>query len=709
MKSEKTERRSLARVPMRARTRKNTPVPRTLVLAVLCAFTSAAHAGGVQTLEPVTIAGSREGLVGLADSASEGTVTQKQIATRPWLRPGEVLETVPGLIVTQHSGDGKANQFFLRGFNLDHGTDFATFALGVPVNLPTHAHGQGYTDVNFLIPELINTVRYRKGPYSAQQGDFSAAGSVRVDYVRTLESSIGEVGFGENGFRRLFAATAPKLGAGNLLIAGEGYNNDGPWLVPQDYRKKNAVLRYAQGSEFDGFDVSFLAYDADWTATDQVARRAVDAGLVSRFGSLDPSTGGETSRYSLSTQWARRGEDSATRANAYIIRYKLNLFSNFTYFASDPANGDQFEQADRRTYYGGEARHTWKLSGFGRELDLSVGGKLRFDDIDNVGLFLTRARQRLQTIRADGVEQTGAGAYVELGVPWSDLFRTVAGVRADTYRAKVTSDTPANSGTSSDEIVTPKFTAVFGPIAKSEFYASIGHGFHSNDARGTTATVNPDPRDPGFGTALDKAPPLVRAKGRELGARTAIVPGLQTALALWELKLASELVFVGDAGTTEASRPSRRRGVEFANYWTPLLGLTVDLDLAWSSARFRDFDPAGDRIPGAIERTASFGVAFDSRGAVFGGLRARYFGPRPLIEDNSVRSASSTLVNARLGYRFGKRAEVALDVLNLLDRKVDDIEYFYESQLAGEAAPVADRHFHPAEPRTVRVTARLNF
>jgi outer membrane cobalamin receptor len=253
---------------LRARRRKNTPIPRALVLAVLCAFMFAAHAGGVQMLEPVTIAGSREGLVGLADSASEGTVTQKQIATRPWLRPGEVLETVPGLIVTQHSGDGKANQFFLRGFNLDHGTDFATFALGVPVNLPTDAHGQGYTDVNFLILELINTVRYRKGPYSAQQGDFSAAGSVRVDYVRTLESSIGEVGFGENGFRRLFAATAPKLGAGNLLIAGEGYNNDGPWLVPQDYRKKNAVLCYAQGSEFDGFDVSFLAYDADWTATD---------------------------------------------------------------------------------------------------------------------------------------------------------------------------------------------------------------------------------------------------------------------------------------------------------------------------------------------------------------------------------------------------------------------------------------------------------
>lgn len=674
----------------------------------LALFSGLAVAGGVQSLDPVTVTGARAGL-GVADSASEGTVMQQQIATRPWLRPGEVLETVPGLIITQHSGDGKANQYFLRGFNLDHGTDFATFVLGMPINMPTHAHGQGYTDLNFLIPELVGSVRYRKGPYSAQQGDFAAAGSARIDYVRTLSSSIGEVGFGENGFRRLFAATAPKIGDGSFLLAAEGYDNDGPWQVCQGYKKKNAVLRYSQGTVADGFDMSFLAYDAEWTATDQIARRAVSAGTLDRFGTLDPTTGGETSRYSLSAQWARRGDASATRASVYAIRYRLNLFSNFTYFASDPANGDQFEQADRRTVFGGEARQTRKFDAFGRDMDISVGGVLRQDDIENVGLFPTRVRQRLATIRSDEVKQTGAGAYAELGVPWSDTFRTIAGVRADTYRAKVTSDTAANSGTSSDSIVTPKFTAVIGPFARSELYASVGHGFHSNDARGTTATVNPDPRDPGFGTALDKAPPLVRAKGQELGARTAFVPGLQTSLTLWQLKLASELVFVGDAGTTEASRPSRRRGVEFANYWTPAPGMTVDLDLAWSTARFRDFDPAGDRIAGAIERTASFGVAYDDNGAYFGGLRARYFGPRPLIEDNSVRSAPSTLVNARLGYRFGKRAEVALDVLNLLDRKVDDIEYFYESQLATEAAPVADRHFHPAEPRTVRVTLRVNF
>jgi hypothetical protein len=690
-----------------ARARRRARCSRTGVLLAAGVFAASVQAGGVQTLEKAEVVS--QGLVGVAESASEGTVTQKQIATRPWLRPGEVLEIVPGLIVTQHSGDGKANQFFLRGFNLDHGTDFATYVLGVPVNLPTHAHGQGYTDVNFVIPELVATVRYRKGPTSVQQGDFGAAGSVAVDYVRSFERPFAEAGLGENGFRRLVAGISPRLGDGTLLLAGEGYRNDGPWDVPQRYRKGNGVLRWSQGSEGDGFDVALLAYDARWTATDQVASRAVGQGLIGRFGSLDPTSGGETSRTSLSAQWGTRGADTATRANAYLADYRLNLFSNFTYFASDPLDGDQFEQEDRRRYFGGAVSRTWFTSLAGRGAEMTLGVRARQDSIEAVGLHLTRARQRLATIRSDDVTQRSLAVYGEAGVAWTPWLRTVAGLRADAYEFDVASDTPANSGSLRDSIVTPKFTAIVGPFAQTEFYASLGHGFHSNDARGTTIRVNPDPRDPGFGSAVDPVKPLVRARGSELGVRTGIVPRLQTALALWQLDLASELLFVGDAGTTEANRPSRRRGVELANYWTPLPGLTLDVDLAWSRARFRDPDPAGDRIPGAIERTASLGVAYDNGGAWFGGARLRHFGPRPLIEDDSARSSSSTLVNARLGYRFGKRAELVFDALNLLDRQVNDIEYLYESQLAGEAAPVADRHFHPAEPRTLRVSLRLNF
>jgi outer membrane receptor protein involved in Fe transport len=668
-----------------------------------------ALAGGEQTLEPVTVTGSRSGLIGTADSASEGTVTREQVASRAWLRPGEVLETVPGLIVTQHSGDGKANQFFLRGFNLDHGTDFATFVLGMPVNLPTHAHGQGYTDVNFLIPELISSVRYRKGPYSVQQGDFASAGSASVDYVRRLDASFAEVGLGQNGFQRLVAATAPQVGPGNLLIAGEGFRNDGPWNVPEDFRKKNAAVRYSVGDESDGFDIALLAYDADWTATDQIAQRAVTSGLIGRFGSLDPTTGGKSSRYSLSTQWVGRSDDAVTRANAYVVSYRLNLFSNFTYFLDDPVNGDQFEQADRRTFAGGGLQRSWSLNWGPRPVDLTAGFKLRQDDIDNVGLSLTRARQRLQTIRADSITERSAGIYAEAAVKWTPWLRTVTGLRADWYHFDVESDRPENSGTRKDSIVTPKATAVFGPFAASEFYLSWGQGFHSNDARGATTRVNPDPRDPAFLQPVDPVNPLVRTRGSEVGVRGAWLPGLQTALALWRLDIDSELLFVGDAGTTEASRPSTRRGIELANYWSAGRGLVVDADLAWSRAVFRDASDVGNRIPGAIERTASVGVTFDDRGPYYGGLRLRYFGPRPLIEDNSVRSNSSTLLNARAGWRLDKRVEFTLDVLNLLDREVNDIEYYYESRLAGESAPVADRHFHPAEPRTIRLSVRVNF
>jgi len=669
----------------------------------------AAFAGGQQTLEPVEITGSVFRLIGAADSASEGTVTQRQITTRPWLRPAEVLETVPGLIVTQHTGDGKANQYFLRGFNLDHGTDFATFALGMPVNLPTHAHGQGYTDVNFLIPELISTVRYRKGPYSVHQGDFAAAGSATIDYVRVLDATFGEVGFGQRGFRRLLAAGSPRLGDGHFLLAGEAYRNDGPWEVPQGYRKNNGVLRFARGTESQGFELALLAYDARWNATDQVAQRAIDGGLIGRFGTLDATTGGETSRYSLSAQWAARDAATATRASAYAVRYRLDLFSNFTYFLDDPENGDQFEQRDRRSYYGGELQRTWFLDWGGRAVELTAGAILRQDDIDEVGLYLTSARQRLQAVRVDEVMQRSLAAYGGASVQWSPWLRTIAGLRYDGYRFDVRSDTPENSGTRSDAIVSPKLQAVFGPFGNTEWYAAYGHGFHSNDARGATIRVNPDPRADDFGQPVDPVSPLVRAKGAELGVRAAWLPNLQTAIALWRLDLASELLFVGDAGTTEASRPSRRQGIEWANYWTPLPGLIVDADFTWSKARFTDSAPEGDRIPGAVETTAAVGIAFDDGGPFYGGLRLRYLGARPLVEDNAVRAAASTLVNARAGWRLARNAELMLDVLNVFDRKVNDIEYYYDSRLRDEADPVADRHVHPAEPRTLRLALRVKF
>jgi len=292
------------------------------------------------------------------------------------------------------------------------------------------------------------------------------------------------------------------------------------------------------------------------------------------------------------------------------------------------------------------------------------------------------------------------GIYVEDTLHVTEKFRTIVGVRADRYNFDVDSNIPVNSGTASDSIVSPKLSLIFGPWAKTEYFINYGYGFHSNDARGTTITVDPTDRV----TPAEKVDPLVRSKGAEIGVRTEIIPNVESSLSLWELRLDSELLFVGDAGTTEPSRPSKRTGIEWTNHYKPYSWLLLDLDLSASRTRFTDEDPAGDYIPGSLERVVSFSVTVDSLGPWFGMLQYRYFGPRPLIEDNSVRSQSTQLTNLRVGYKIESKWRVHMDVFNLFDREDHDIDYFYASQLRGEAAPVDDIHFHPIEPRTFRVT-----
>ena len=674
----------------------------TVAWAVLLHSPAIAQTGDT-VLAPVVIEGSRNSLLGDAATANQGLVTRPQLEARTVYRPGEVLEAVPGLVVSQHSGEGKANQFYLRGFNLDHGTDLRTTVDGMLVNQRSHAHGQGWTDVNFLIPELTNLLEYRKGPFFAAEGDFSSAGAVNVRYFNTLAQGIASVGLGQNGYARTFLAASPQLGDGNLLYAVELFRNDGPFTVGDDFRKRNGVLRYSQGAEDNGFNVTLMAYEASWHATDQIPLRAVAAGSLGRFDAVDQTDGGQASRYSLSGAWRRSTERGSSKVSVYIARSQLDLFSNFTYFLDDPVNGDQFAQPDRRTSMGISASHTWPSAGLGRSSETTVGVQFQNDVIDNE-LYNSVARQRTSTTRSDHIVQGSLGVYLENSTQWTDKFRTVAGLRADTYRFDVASSNPANSGSASDAIVSPKLNLIFGPWRKTEFYASAGTGFHSNDARGTTITI-----DPKTAAAADKVSPLVRSRGLELGVRSELIAGLQSSLSVYQLELDSELLFVGDAGTTEAGRPSRRVGFEFSNYYKPNRWLTIDADVAFAQARFRDPNPAGDRIPGAVEGVASLALSVDKVGPYFGALQLRYFGARPLIEDNSVRSQSTATLNGRIGYKISPKLKIELEGFNLTDRKDSAIDYYYASQLKGEGVAVDDVHFHPIESRSFRLTLTANF
>jgi outer membrane receptor protein involved in Fe transport len=675
-----------------------------LLGAPLTLLAGAADAAPEEAILPaVVVETSRNSQLGIAESANAGIVTQQQLEARTVYRAAELLETAPGLVVSQHSGEGKANQFYLRGFNLDHGTDLRTTVDGMLVNQRSHGHGQGWTDLNFLIPELAARLEYRKGPYYAADGDFASAGTASVVYADRLDRGIASIGIGQNGYLRTLLADSPGLGRGNLLYALELFHNDGPYTHPDDYRKINGVLRYSGGNAANGFNVTAMAYRASWNATDQIPQRAVEDGRLSRFDAVDTTDGGRSHRYSLSGAWRRADAASSDAINAYLIHNKLDLFSNFTYFNDDPVNGDQFAQPDRRSTIGLNISHAWRMPLFGRHSENTVGLQLQNDNIFN-GLYRTAARQRLSTTREDHIVESSVGAYFENNTQWADGFRTVAGLRGDRYRFDVRSDNPANSGKAGGGIVSPKLNMIFGPWANTEYYLNIGRGFHSNDARGATITV-----DPGENVPAGRVTPLVRSRGIEVGLRSEFIPGLQSSLALYQLDFDSELLFVGDAGTTAASHPSRRYGIEFNNYYRAANWLTIDADLAFARARFRGIATGDDRIPGAVEGVASAALAVDNLGPWFGALQLRYFGPRPLIADNSMRSKATATLNGRVGYKISRGMRVELEGFNLTNRRDSAIDYYYASRLRNEPAAVDDIHFHPIESRSFRVVLTANF
>lgn len=656
----------------------------------------------IAEMSNITISGNAQ--TGGAVSASMGTVVAEQIAQRPISRAGEILETVPGLIVTQHSGEGKANQYFLRGFNLDHGTDMATFIDGMPVNNRTHAHGQGYTDINFIIPEMIESLDYSKGPYYGKEGDFANAGAVRMHSKSSMDDTLIKIGFGQFGYQRVLLAggTNDLFSDGDRFIAAlDTTRYDGPWDVAQEQEKYSAMAKYTFGNAVNGGNISFMGFDNTWTATDQVPQRYIDNG-GDRYDSLDDTTGGDSHRYSISYEGWHDIAGKSLQSNVYVVDYGLDLFSNYTY-AIDPVNGDQIRQYDERKIIGGSllfdvlptAKGEWQL-----------GMDVRHDNIGDVSLSATTKRNVREVLIRHKVEETGLGLFLQNNHNWTNTFRTQIGARIDYLQADVENRLTGEQSDANDSMVSPKFNAIYSATETTHIFFNYGQGYHSNDARGFSE---------GSRATNGKADVFARSEGADIGVQSQLTDTLQLAASLWWLTLDSELVFVGDNGETEASDKSERKGVEASIFWQPQSWLIIDSDVALSQARLQPSGQSDQYIPGAIERVFSLGVAVHDFGQWDAGLRLRHFGDFALNEDNSERADAVTMLNAQLGYDFTTSLSGSVEVLNITNEEGNDITYLYDSRLPAvngnpaEVTDVEDVHLHPTEPRMVRASLAYRF
>lgn len=724
--------------------------PLVCFLFILLGFTEADAQSHEDEIEEVVVWGRQRALIGEALSASEGFVGYADLSTRPMLRVGELVEVIPGMIATQHSGSGKANQYFLRGFNLDHGTDFSAFVDGVPANQRSHGHGHGYLDLNFIIPETVEHVAYSKGPYAVDRGDFAIAGSSSIKTYDRFEQPFARLTVGEHEYARIVGGASMEIFGGDLLFAGEAQGYDGPWILDEDLQKYSALAKYTRDDGQRRLQIVLNSYRSEWMATDQIPLRAVEEGylantnngvervFLSPRGNIDPHLGGDTTRTSAAAIF----ESTGLHLSVYATHYGFDLFSNFTYFLADPVLGDQFEQVDNRWTFGGDAAYFFERSLGGLKLENRIGADFRYDDIGEIGLFSTQRRERVSAKRDDSVRIQSVAGFAESIIHWTPRLRITLGARADHVKFAVRDSLISeNEGSGDDIVVSPKAALAWSAHDQLELYVNYGAGFHSNDVRGVVISVNPN-----NGLAAEKTPLLVKGRGAEIGLRASPLAGLNVTAAGFWIDLDSELVFVGDAGATEATDSTRRFGFEAEAFWRATDWLTFDISVTTIQARFSSAPKNQNRIPNAVEDTLAAGATVMAPNGLTAAIRLRRLGSAPLSEDNAFRSDPTTTVNLRLAKRIGV-VELGIDVLNLFDSKDNDITYFYESRLpnewqrvgsAGERRPrlvkslgannlglddsahllpppllapagVEDIHFHPLEPRMVRLTisARL--
>lgn len=702
----------------------------TLALASPATARPLAADAGAADNSTIVVTASRIDMTGNASTASQGIVSRKEVELRPIYRPGQLYESIPGLVVTIHSGEGKAQQYLIRGYNLDHGTDFANFIDDMPVNRPTNAHGQGYSDLGFLIPQIVSAIDYTKGPYYAGIGDF---GSVASSHTRLLDELPAQVTgtVGTDGFQDLFGGGTFHLGGDRRLLAAAQLGHyDGPWQPGQNFRKVNAILRYSQGTAGDRFTLTAMAYASEGRLITDQPERAIEQGLIDRFGTLDPSDYSRSQRYSLSAHLEKPVGPGQFSASLYAIRSTMTLWNNFTHYLVDPVNGDQTEQDETRTTLGGRAGYTVKARIAGIEVESVAGLQARYDSVfvdrkhtvgrDTVlptcfqegddGNFAYAAVNG--NCNADHVRILTLSPHVQETVRWAPWLRTVLGLRADYTHATDRSEVTGTHGSGGQWLVQPKGSLILGPWGRTEFYFSMGRGFHSNDVRGVFGTV------PEQGTSLagGTTPMLSRTTGMELGLRTGIVRGLQVQLAVFQQDFGSELVYNADSGQDEAGAPSRRQGIEVSAQYHPLRWLELNTDLAFSKPRYRTADLAAyglnePYIADAPNFIYSAGILLDGLGGWSGSLQWRRLGTHSLDDGNKYPQDSGySEWNIDIGYAFvgGWKAQVA--IFNLFGSKEAAADYYYTSRLPGEPAEgVTGFQTHPLEPRSARFSITKYF
>lgn len=700
------------------------------VLLVSFAASSVAHAEDGDT-PTIIVTASREDMMGKATTASQGSVSRQEVALRPIYRPGQLFESIPGLVVTIHSGEGKAQQYLIRGYNLDHGTDFANFVDDMPVNRPTNAHGQGYSDISFLIPQMVAGIDYTKGPYYAGIGDFGSVASSHTRLVNDLPNQISAT-VGTDGYQEVFTGGTLHFRDGGRLLGGlDLAHYDGPWQPGQNFRKVNAVLRYVKGTEKDGFSVTAMAYNsAGRLITDQPAR-AVEQGLISRYGTLDPSDYSRSSRYSLSAHYARPVGPGQLSVSLYAIRSTMTLWNNFTHYLDDPINGDQEEQDETRTTFGGNASYSVQGRLAGLRVEGEAGLQLRRDavfvdrkhtkDRDTILGNCFVAQDDGSTLEyaavdgncsADRVRLLDVAPYVQATVHWADWLRTVTGLRYDRLGASDTSLVNATHDTGHQGLWQPKASLIVGPFAKTEFYASWGKGFHSNDVRGVFGTVPSQ----GILLAGGATPLMSSTTGVELGMRTNIVPRLTLQLAAFQQDFGSELTYNPDTGQDEAGAPSRRQGIEVSAQYRPLRWLELNTDLAFSRPRYHtdrlaDYGLEGPWIADAPKFIYSAGVLVDGLGAWSGSLQWRRLGTAALVDGQQYpQTGGYSEWNMEVGYALPHGWKAQVGIFNLFQSRDAAAEYYYTARLPGEAADgVEGYQSHPLEPRSARFTVTKVF